>query len=72
MAGMQQQLSIVVGNLMIVFILVPERKLAQYNFLKPIYKVISKVKTALGKQFKNKSYSTSTNKFKNDFTVLQK
>ena len=58
MAGMQQQLSIAVGILMIVFILVPERKLAQYNFSKPIYKVISKVKTALRKQFKNKSYSS--------------
>lgn len=58
MAGMQQQLSIVIGILMIVFILVPERKLAQYNCSKPIYKVISKVKTALGKQFKSKSYSS--------------
>ena len=58
LAGMQQQLSIAVGILMIVFILVPERKLAQYNFSKPIYKVISKVKTALRKQFKNKSYSS--------------
>ena len=58
MAGIQQQLSIAIGILMIVFILVPERKLAQYNFSKPIYKVISKVKTALGKQFKNKSYSS--------------
>lgn len=58
MAGMQQQLSIVVGVLMIVFILVPERKLAQYNFSKPIYKIISKVKSSLGKQFKNKSYKS--------------
>ena len=58
MAGMQQQLSIAIGVLMIVFILVPERKLAQYNCSKPIYKVISQVKTALGKQFKNKSYSS--------------
>ena len=58
MAGMQQQLSIAVGVLMIVFILVPERKLAQYNFSKPIYKIISKVKTTLGKQFKDKSYKS--------------
>lgn len=58
MAGMQQQLSIAIGVLMIVFILVPERKLAQYNFSKPIYKVISKVKSALGKQFNNKSYQS--------------
>jgi len=58
MAGMQQQLSIAIGVLMIVFILVPERKSAQYNCSKPIYKVISKVKSALGKQFKNKSYQS--------------
>ena len=58
MAGMQQQLSIAVGVLMIVFILVPERKLAQYNFSKPVYKIISKVKSSLGKQFKNKSYKS--------------
>ena len=58
LAGMQQQLSIAIGVLMIVFILVPERKLAQYNFSKPIYKVISKVKSVLGKQFKNKSYKS--------------
>lgn len=58
LAGMQQQLSIAVGVLMIVFILVPERKLAQYNFSKPVYKIISKVKSSLGKQFKNKSYKS--------------
>ena len=58
LAGMQQHLSIAIGILMIVFIVVPERKLAQYNFSKPIYNVISKVKSALGKQFKNKSYQS--------------
>lgn len=58
LAGMQQHLSIAIGILMIVFIVVPERKLAQYNFSKPIYNIISKVKSALGKQFKNKSYQS--------------
>ncbi len=58
LAGMQQHLSIAIGILMIVFIVVPERKLAQYNFSKPIYNFISKVKSALGKQFKNKSYQS--------------
>ena len=58
LAGMQQYLSIAIGILMIVFIVVPERKLAQYNFSKPIYNIISKVKSALGKQFKNKSYQS--------------
>ena len=58
LAGMQQHLSIAIGILMIVFIVVPERKLVQYNFSKPIYNIISKVKSALGKQFKNKSYQS--------------
>jgi sulfite exporter TauE/SafE len=55
-AGYQQQLSIIIGLLMIVFILVPERVLAQYNFSKPIYRVISRIKSILGQQFKKKSY----------------
>lgn len=58
LAGMQQHLSIAIGILMILFIVIPERKLAKYNFSKPIYNVISKVKSALGKQFKNKSYQS--------------
>ena len=56
LAGMQQQLSVVIGILMIAFILVPEKVLAQYNFSKPLYRLISKVKTALGNQFKKRSY----------------
>jgi uncharacterized protein len=55
LAGMQQQLSIVVGVLMILFIITPEKVLAQYNFSKPIFKIISRIKSNLGKQFKNKT-----------------
>ncbi|WP_320815756.1 sulfite exporter TauE/SafE family protein [Flavobacterium sp.] len=58
LAGMQQQLSITVGILMIIVAVVPEKKLASYNFSKPIYKIISKVKSSLGKQFKNRSYKS--------------
>jgi sulfite exporter TauE/SafE len=57
-AGFQQQLSILVGVLMILIAIIPEKKLAQYNFSKPIYKLISTVKTQLGLQFKNKSYKS--------------
>ncbi|MBP6127553.1 sulfite exporter TauE/SafE family protein [Flavobacterium sp.] len=57
-AGFQQQLSILVGVLMILIAIIPENKLAQYNFSKPIYKLISTVKTQLGLQFKNKSYKS--------------
>lgn len=58
LAGMQQQLSIIVGILMIVVALVPEKVFAKYNFSKPVYKIISKVKSNLGQQFKNKSYKS--------------
>ena len=58
LAGMQQQLSIIVGVLLIVVALVPEKIFAKYNFSKPVYKIISKVKSSLGQQFKNKSYKS--------------
>lgn len=58
LAGMQQQLSIVIGVLMIVVLLVPEKIFARYNFSKPVFQLISKIKTTLGSQFKNKSYQS--------------
>ncbi|SEQ04945.1 sulfite exporter TauE/SafE family protein [Flavobacterium urocaniciphilum] len=58
LAGFQQQLSIIVGVLMILVAIIPEKKLAQYNFSKPIYHLISGVKTQLGLQFKKKSYKS--------------
>lgn len=58
LAGMQQKLSIFIGISIIVVILIPERTFAQYNFSKPVFKLISKVKTKLGSQFKNRSYKS--------------
>ena len=58
LAGMQQQLSIIVGILMIMVAVIPERVFAKYNFSKPIYRIITKVKSSLGQQFKNKSYKS--------------
>nr|WP_315132249.1 sulfite exporter TauE/SafE family protein [uncultured Flavobacterium sp.] len=58
LAGIQQQLSIFIGIAMIVIVLVPERIFAKYNFSKPVFKLISKIKTTLGSQFKNKSYKS--------------
>lgn len=55
LAGLQQTMSIIVGVMMIVIAVVPERIFAKYNFSKPVYKVISHVKTSLGSQFKKKS-----------------
>jgi len=58
LAGMQQKLSIFIGVAMILVILIPEKVFAQYNFSKPVFVLISKVKSTLGKQFKNKSYKS--------------
>lgn len=58
LAGIQQKLSIFIGVAMIITILTPERVLANYNFSKPIYRLIAQIKTSLGKQFKNKSYQS--------------
>lgn len=55
-AGFQQNISIAVGVLMIIIVIVPEKVFAQYNFSKPIYKVISSIKSSLGNQFKRKTF----------------
>lgn len=55
-AGFQQNISIAVGVLMIIIAIVPEKVFAQYNFSKPIYKVISTIKSSLGNQFKRKTF----------------
>ena len=56
--GAQQKLSIAVGVLMILVVLIPYKTFNKYNFSKPIYKVISKVKNQLGKELKKKSPDT--------------
>lgn len=58
LAGIQQKLSIFIGVAMIIVILIPEKKFAQYNFSKPVFKLISKLKATLGSQFKNRSYKS--------------
>ncbi|WP_395064391.1 sulfite exporter TauE/SafE family protein [Flavobacterium sp.] len=55
MAGIQQSISIIVGIFMIAIAVVPERIFMKYNFSKPVYRVISNVKSSLGNQFKRKS-----------------
>ena len=56
--GMQQKLSIAIGILMIIAVLIPLRTFNKYNFSKPVYKLISKVKNRLGKELKKKSPDT--------------
>jgi sulfite exporter TauE/SafE len=55
LAGIQQRISIVVGISMIVMALMSEKVFARYNFSRTIYKLISKLKTSLGQQFKRKT-----------------
>jgi sulfite exporter TauE/SafE len=38
--------------------LVPDKVFAKYNFSRPVYKLISKIKTTLGSQFKKRSYKS--------------
>ncbi|MBT8394198.1 MAG: sulfite exporter TauE/SafE family protein [Bacteroidia bacterium] len=56
--GIQQQLSIAIGILMIVVVLIPYKTFNKYNFSKPLYKFISRIKSALGKELKKKSPDT--------------
>ncbi len=50
--GLQQQLSIFIGVLMIIVVLIPYRSFNKYNFSKPLFKIISRLKSALGKELK--------------------
>ncbi len=56
--GVQQQLSIFIGVLMILVVLIPVKTFNKYNFSKPIYKIVSKVKSALGNALKKKTADT--------------
>jgi sulfite exporter TauE/SafE len=56
--GFQQQLSIIIGVLMIIIILIPYKTFSKYNGSTPIFKGISKIKSALGAAFKKKTPET--------------
>jgi sulfite exporter TauE/SafE len=56
--GYQQQLSIIIGVLMILVVVIPQKTFNKYNFSKPIYNIISKVKSALGLALKKKTMDT--------------
>jgi uncharacterized protein len=58
LAGIQQQLSVFIGVAMIVVIVIPEKVFTRYNFSKPVFRLISRIKQTLGSQFKNKSYKS--------------
>ncbi len=56
--GLQQKLSIIIGSLMILVVILPYKTFHKYNFSKPIYKIISKVKNKLGKELTKKTSDT--------------
>ena len=55
LAGFQQRLSILLGIIMILLVLIPMHVFNKYNFSKPIYRTIGKVKTTLGLYLRQKS-----------------
>lgn len=56
--GLQQRLSIIIGVLMIVAILIPYNTFSKYNFSRPTYSFLSKIKSQLGKELQRKSPDT--------------
>lgn len=56
--GFQQQLSIIMGILMILAVLIPYKKFSKYNGSATIFKYISKIKSALGTALKKKTPET--------------
>lgn len=56
--GLQQKLSIIIGALMILIILIPYKTFSKYNFSKPIYGLLSKLKNQMGRELKKKSPDT--------------
>jgi sulfite exporter TauE/SafE len=57
LAGLQQKMSVFIGLIMIAIAVVPEKVFARYNFSKPIFHLLSRVKTSLGAQFRKKTPS---------------
>jgi len=58
LSGFQQRLSIIIGVLMILYTIIPAKKLTYFKFTTPLYLFIGKIKNALGKRLKNKNYGS--------------
>jgi len=56
--GIQQQLSIAIGILMILVVITPAQTFNKYNLSRPLYKIISKIKTSLGQALRKKTADT--------------
>lgn len=53
--GLQQQLSILIGVIMIILVLLPYKTINKYNLSGPLFKFISRIKSALGKALTKKT-----------------
>ena len=56
--GFQQQLTMAIGVIMILAVIIPDKTFNKYNISRPIFKLISKVKSALGTALKKKTADT--------------
>jgi sulfite exporter TauE/SafE len=56
--GIQQQLSITIGAIMILLVTIPYRIFNKHKITTPITRIISKIKNALGKELKKKTPDT--------------
>lgn len=56
--GLQQKLSLIIGIIMILLVLLPYSIARKYSFSKPIYGVISRIKSKLGSELQKKTADT--------------
>lgn len=56
--GIQQQISIAIGLIMILLVIFPSEKLGKFSFSRPVYKVVGRIKSSLGAQLKKKTPDT--------------
>ncbi|WP_066225558.1 sulfite exporter TauE/SafE family protein [Formosa haliotis] len=56
--GLQQKLSILIGVCLIIVVLLPYKTFSKYNFSKPIFSIISKVKKGMGVALQKKTADT--------------
>lgn len=58
LAGIQQWLSVIAGVVMIVVVVVPEKKYAKFNLSQPLYRIVAKGKAAMGNRLRNQSFTS--------------
>jgi sulfite exporter TauE/SafE len=58
LSGFQQRLSILIGAVMIFYVIVPTTFFSKFKITTPLYVLIGKIKSGLGKRLKNKSYGS--------------